>query len=393
MAKKQPEMIIEKIPVNEILVENRGRKDFSKVTDLKNSMKRIGLQSPIKVNKITTDETNEDGTQKIQYNLIYGETRLRAAKELKWETIDAIVTTIDDEERLLEIEIAENEARQDFAMAERTKLAMKFEEMIAAKARNKSKENLKKGTSSRVTQNVSLQDENEKSKEKIVRTDTQVANRFNFGSREKYRKCKEIVEHEADFDPEDFEKWNAGKISTNKMYNKLKPPTEKRTPSFLKQTKEPNFTPETPDISSLLPTEEIRVDNCLKHYKYFFENAYDLIQELLQAYEPAMEFIFNKRGLGTKDAENKARMEYIRDWAIQFAGIPKGYKRIDNEKIPVLASNEEQYEFIRRAKKREQQNQLSIEKGMIAVEQVLEQERIDALNGNPINENEGNYIF
>lgn len=250
MAKKQPEMIIEKIPVNEILVENRGRKDFSKVTDLKNSMKRIGLQSPIKVNKITTDETNEDGTQKIQYNLIYGETRLRAAKELKWETIDAIVTTIDDEEKLLEIEIAENEARQDFAIAERTKLAMKFEEMIAAKARDKSRKNLKKGNDSPSVQILTL-GETEETPQKTMRTDTQVANRFKIGSKTQYRKCKEIVEHESDFDPEDFEKWNSGKISTNKMYNKLKPPTKKHTPPFLKETKEEILKEELKQIDTL----------------------------------------------------------------------------------------------------------------------------------------------
>lgn len=371
---KQP--ITKTINISDIIVDQRLRQNIGDIKPLAKDIKAHGLLHPPVVTP-----TN---------HLIAGGRRLEALKFLGIEEITVSEIDIADAEKLVEAEYNENNMRSDFLLTEKLEYARQMEVIEKAKA----EERMKSGKTEDPTENFPEgTNPTENFPEGAGEVRNIVARKCNLGSGKQYEKMKKIWEHESDFNPKDFEKWNKGELSTNKMYNKLKPPTEKRTPSFLKQTKEPNFTPEIPDISSLLPTEEIRVDNCLKHYKYFFENAYDLIQELLQAYEPAMEFIFNKRGLGTKDAENKARMEYIRDWAIQFAGIPKGYKRIDNEKIPVLASNEEQYEFIKRANKREQQNQLSIEKGMIAVNQVLEQERIDALNGNPINENEGNYIF
>ena len=82
------------------------RKDFSPqaLKELQDSLKSAGLLQPITVRR--TREGRE------QYELIAGERRLRAATELGWPTISAVVKDMDDRD-LLALALVENLQRTD----------------------------------------------------------------------------------------------------------------------------------------------------------------------------------------------------------------------------------------------------------------------------------------
>lgn len=88
------------IPIDQILVKKRIRKDLGDIDALVDSLRRFGLMNPILVNK--------------KYVLIAGGRRLQAAKTLGWQTINAVVIDADDELTRLEYEIEENLQRREF---------------------------------------------------------------------------------------------------------------------------------------------------------------------------------------------------------------------------------------------------------------------------------------
>ena len=92
------------IPVNDIIVKKRVRKEIGDIEPLAESLKRYGLINPIVINK--------------QNVLIAGERRLEAAKHLGWRTINAIISDSTDELERLELELEENIQRRDFNMEE-----------------------------------------------------------------------------------------------------------------------------------------------------------------------------------------------------------------------------------------------------------------------------------
>lgn len=92
------------VPIEDIIVKNRIRKDMGNIPALADSMKRLGQISPISITK--TDI------------LIAGARRLEAAKLLGWRTINAIVVDLPNEIDKLEYELEENMFRQDFSTEE-----------------------------------------------------------------------------------------------------------------------------------------------------------------------------------------------------------------------------------------------------------------------------------
>lgn len=89
------------ISINDIKVKNRVRKDLGNVEALKDSLKRYGLMNPITLNS--------------RYELIAGQRRLEAAKQLGWTTIQAnILERAPDKIEQLEMELEENTQRSDF---------------------------------------------------------------------------------------------------------------------------------------------------------------------------------------------------------------------------------------------------------------------------------------
>jgi ParB family chromosome partitioning protein len=92
------------IPVKDITVRKRIRRDMGDIEALAESLKRYGQISPIVVTK--------------KNMLIAGGRRLEAAKHLGWRTINAIILENTNEISRLELEVEENLQRRDFNMEE-----------------------------------------------------------------------------------------------------------------------------------------------------------------------------------------------------------------------------------------------------------------------------------
>ncbi|MDR2094334.1 MAG: ParB/RepB/Spo0J family partition protein [Treponema sp.] len=88
------------IPIKDIKVKRRIRKEMGSIEGLAESMKRFGQISPIVLSKSNV--------------LIAGCRRLEAAKLLGWKTINSVIADIPDSLSALEYEIEENSQRLDF---------------------------------------------------------------------------------------------------------------------------------------------------------------------------------------------------------------------------------------------------------------------------------------
>ena len=92
------------VPIKDIAVRKRIRKDMGDIEGLAESLKRYGQISPIVISKKNV--------------LIAGGRRLEAAKYLGWRTINAVISESADELARLELEVEENVQRRDFTMEE-----------------------------------------------------------------------------------------------------------------------------------------------------------------------------------------------------------------------------------------------------------------------------------
>lgn len=90
------------IPIDEIVIKKRIRRDLGDVTPLVESLRRYGQMHPILVNKKNV--------------LISGRRRLEAARILGWRSINALVIEAKDELSKLEYELEENAQRRDLTI-------------------------------------------------------------------------------------------------------------------------------------------------------------------------------------------------------------------------------------------------------------------------------------
>ncbi|MBT3194700.1 MAG: ParB N-terminal domain-containing protein [Verrucomicrobia bacterium] len=93
-----------KVPVQDIVIRERVRKEIGDIAPLMASMQKHGQLNPI---TITRD--NE---------LIAGHRRLLSATELKWSYIDALIVDRESEVEKLQLELEENVHRKDFSPEE-----------------------------------------------------------------------------------------------------------------------------------------------------------------------------------------------------------------------------------------------------------------------------------
>jgi ParB family chromosome partitioning protein len=100
------------IPVKDIVVKKRVRKEMGDIEALAESFKKFGQISPIVINR-----------KKI---LIAGGRRLEAAKYLGWKTSNAVVADINGNLGALEYEVEENLQRRDFNPEELAEAARKI---------------------------------------------------------------------------------------------------------------------------------------------------------------------------------------------------------------------------------------------------------------------------
>ena len=100
------------VPIEDVKIKKRIRKDMGDIAALTESMKRFGQINPI---LITKDNI-----------LIAGGRRLEAARNLGWTNINAVVAEIPDELSKLEYEVEENMQRRDFTSTEIQEAAEKI---------------------------------------------------------------------------------------------------------------------------------------------------------------------------------------------------------------------------------------------------------------------------
>ena len=93
-----------KIPIQDVVVKKRIRKDMGSLDALAESLKRYGQISPIVIGKKNV--------------LIAGGRRLEAAKLLGWQYINAVIYEDSGELEQLELEVEENIQRMDFSTEE-----------------------------------------------------------------------------------------------------------------------------------------------------------------------------------------------------------------------------------------------------------------------------------
>jgi len=93
-----------RIEIDSIIIKKRVRKDLRDIASIKESMKKYGQLNPIIINRNNL--------------LIAGNRRLEAAKQLGWNSINAIVIDKEDEVEILELELEENIQRNNLTSDE-----------------------------------------------------------------------------------------------------------------------------------------------------------------------------------------------------------------------------------------------------------------------------------
>lgn len=183
-----------KLFINEIIVDDRIRKNPTHIKELIDDIKENGQIQPITV------RIDDNGS----YRLVAGFRRLTAMKALGEQKIEAYVISEADEEKLLKMEISENEVRESFTRTERMEYIKRLEEIEKKKAKERQGErNIPKNSPG-----------SGESRQKVAE---QIGISSNTIARE-----KKIIEHKDQIDPEDFKDWDDGKLSTNKVYVELK---------------------------------------------------------------------------------------------------------------------------------------------------------------------------
>lgn len=92
------------IPIDDIIIKKRVRKELGDLTPLVESLRRFGLMHPVLVNKRNV--------------LVSGRRRLEAAKTLGWKTINAVTVDARDTLTKLELEVEENVQRRELTSEE-----------------------------------------------------------------------------------------------------------------------------------------------------------------------------------------------------------------------------------------------------------------------------------
>lgn len=182
-----------KVKINDILINDRIRKDLGDLTELAQDIKSNGLINPPVVTP--------------GMELIAGERRLAALKLNGESEVDVLVMEIRDAEHMLNLEISENETRKDFSKSERIEYARRLERIESLKALQRKKKH---------TQN-SAEGETREIVAKAIGV-----------SHDTLAKEKAIVDNKDLLDPADFADWDEGKLSTNKLFQQVRHELDKK---------------------------------------------------------------------------------------------------------------------------------------------------------------------
>ena len=119
-------MEVQMWPLGRIVVQDRARRDVGDLSDLKESLTRLGQLQPI--------SARPDGT------LVFGERRFRAAEQLGWSEIAVYMFTLDSAEMLLRAELDENTCRKGLTPVEAAQLRKKLAELIEPEMKKRQQE-------------------------------------------------------------------------------------------------------------------------------------------------------------------------------------------------------------------------------------------------------------
>lgn len=106
------------IPLNQIFIGKRRRKDYGDMEDLKKDLQENGQITAITVCPPTDEDRDDPNYKGEPWSLVAGGRRLRAATELMWPSIRAIDRESMDELTRRVLELAENLKRKDMSFLE-----------------------------------------------------------------------------------------------------------------------------------------------------------------------------------------------------------------------------------------------------------------------------------
>ena len=174
-----------KIDIKNIKIGERLRKEMGDIQELADSIKEQTLLQAIGIN-----ENNE---------LIFGLRRIKAAKLLGWEQIDARVVNVTS---LIEGEITENEIRKDFTNDEKVAIGKMIEQQLGERRGNP---NFRKDTIPPMLAELETRDI--------------AAQKAGFGSHGTYEKAK-LISGKANAEIKN--KLDSNEFSINQAYNEIK---------------------------------------------------------------------------------------------------------------------------------------------------------------------------
>lgn len=215
---------LKSIPTSEIKVGYRIRKEEGNLMELADSIRNLGLLSPI-----TVMELSEGG-----YQLIAGHRRLMAVTAIGMKQIDATILTAVESDRQLMMEIAENEKRKDFTVSERLEYSQALKSVEAEKAKQRKAEHARDGYTK--SQDVANWPHPE-----VGRTRDIVAKKAGFTSQQQMRRAEIVAERK----PELLPQVDAGELSIHAAYQEA--------------VHEPSFSPDP--IYADAPTKPQVTDN------------------------------------------------------------------------------------------------------------------------------------
>lgn len=259
------------IPIQKVIVRDRIRKDYGDIKELADDIRENGLINPPVVNK--------------EYELLAGERRLKACKSLGWEKIPVTMMDTRDAEHELNIEISENDVRKGFSKAERADYMKRLLKIEQAKASERMKDPTKNSSEGESRQIVSKQ----------------------FGiSHDTMRKEIEIVKNKDLLDPSDFADWDEGKLSTNKMYQKLKRESAEKDRKIRElESREPEV---KTVVKEVVPSDYKEAKNKAKAYD---AETKRLNQKLTESYNKRNELEEEIRSLQEQTVREQTNNDFI----------------------------------------------------------------------------------
>ena len=201
------ENTVKMIPLEQIQITERIRKDNGDITTLAESIREHGQINPITV------MAKADG----RYVLIAGLRRMEAIRMLEQNEVSALILSPMEADEALMMEYAENEERKSFTLSER----LKYAEMIREVEKDKANQRMLSGKSLNDSDPVANRPQgNDKGKTRDI-----VARKAGFTSQQQMKRVEKLAEKRPDL----LEAVDAGKLTVGGAERKMKQDSAKQS--------------------------------------------------------------------------------------------------------------------------------------------------------------------